>query len=261
MGLLAAIRLYLGQRLKTRLAYRVDFLVNASGEVLLAGAGVLFLRTLFAHIPALGGWSAAEALFCWGFAETIVGLFFVAFAGLYALNQRYILGGELDRAMLRPVDPYLQVLLDNLSLEDVPIVLLGLGVMGWAAVDLPPIPLWKLALVPLFLASGTAVFGGMLTALSSIGFHLRHRGTAVGLVFQLGTFARYPIDLFARPLRWLLTFVLPLAFAGFYPAVFFLDRREWLVYGAASPFVGLGCLGLGYGAWRFGLARYTSSGS
>ena len=251
----------MGQRLKVRLAYRLDFLLNGVGEVLLACVGVLFLGTLFRHVPDLGGWTAAEAIFCWGFAETVVGLFFVCFNGLYALNQRYILGGELDRALLRPMDPYVQVLLDNLSFEDVPIALLGVGVMGWASLSLPAIPLWKLLFLPLLLMSATAVMGGLLTALASLGFHLHHRGTAVGLVFQLSTFNRYPIDLFARPLRWLLTFVLPLAFAGFYPAVFFLDRPEWLPYVIAQPFVGAACLGLGYAGWRHGLRTYTSSGT
>lgn len=260
-GPAAAARLYVGQRIKVRLAYRADFLINALGEVLLAGVGILFLTTLFTHVNTLESWTSAEVIFCWGFAETVVGLFFVGFNGLYSLNQRYILGGELDRALLRPVNPYLQILLDNLSFEDVPIALLGLGVMGYAATDMPPIPMWKLALLPLFLASATGVLAGILTAISSLGFHLHHRGTAVGLVFQLSTFTRYPIDLFARPLRWLLTFVLPLAFSGFYPAVFFMDRPEWGPYAIAQPFVGMICMGLGYAGWRIGLERYTSSGN
>lgn len=261
-SLVGVIRLYLEQRIKVKLAYRTDFLVTSLGDVLLAAVGPLFLTTLFAHVQHLGNWTGPEVLFIWGFSECIVGLFFMFFQGLYSLNQRYILGGELDRVLLRPVDPYLQVLLDNVSFEDVPIFLLGLVVMGVAvAWGLPPIPIGRLILLPLFWVGGAAVMGGFLTAISSIGFHLHHRGTAVGLVFQLGTFNRYPIDLFARPLRWLLTYLLPLAFAGFYPATFFLDRPEWHGYALAQPFVGLGCLGLGYLAWRIGLSRYTSSGS
>lgn len=262
VGPLAAVRFYLAQRVKVRLAYRADLVVNALGDVLLAAVGPLFLGTLFQHVRHVGDWTGPEVLFCWGFAECVVGLFFFAFAGLYQLNQRYILGGELDRVLLRPVDPLAQVLLDNLSLEDLPIVLLGLVIMaGAVAWGLPPLPWWKWALLPVFLVAGTAVLGGLLTALGSLGFHLHHRGTAVGLVFQLSTFTRYPLDLFARPLRWLLTFALPLGFAGFYPAVFFLPHPQWHVYAWAQPALGAACAAFGYGAWRFGLSRYTSSGS
>jgi len=255
------IRLFLAQRLKVRLAYRLDFLVNAVGEVLLAAVGLVFLGTLFAHIDALGAYSRAEVLFCWGFAETVVGLFFVAFQGLWVLNQRYIVGGDLDRVLLRPVDPYAQVLLDNVSWEDLPLVLLGAGVMAAAAPGLGAVPAWHWAMLPVLLAGGACVLGGVLTAVCSAGFHLHHRGTAVGLVFQLSTFSRYPIDLFALPLRLLLTWGLPLGFAGFYPASFLMNRPEWHAYALAQPFVGAAVLALGYAAFRFGLSRYASTGT
>jgi ABC-2 type transport system permease protein len=253
--------LYVGQRLKARLAYRGDFLLTVLGDVLLAAVGLAFLSTLFAHIPALGSWSRAEVLVSWGFSEAVIGFFFVLFGGLFSLNQRYIVGGELDRVLVRPVDPYAQVLLDNLSWEDLPIALLGLGVIGWCAGELPALSLPELAFVPVLIAGGVAVLGGVMTAVASIGFHLHHRGTAVGLVFQVSTFTRYPMDLFAVPLRYFLTFVLPLGFAGFYPATFLMSRPEWRAYALASPVVGLVAMGVGLGAFRFGLRRYASSGT
>lgn len=257
----AAVRLYFAQRVKIRLTYRADFVVTAFSNVILAAAGLLFLTTLFSHVETLGGWTGPEVLFCWGFAEAVVGLFFVLFAGLYTLNQRYILGGELDRVLLRPLDPLAQILLDNISFEDLPSLLLGVAVMIAAvAWGLPPIPAWKWAVMPLFLVSGAAVMGGFLTAVASIGFHLHHRGTAIGLVFQLSTFNRYPIDLFARPLQWLLTFAVPLAFAGFYPATFFFDRPDWHAYALAQPAVAVVCVLAGYAMWRWGLTKYASAG-
>jgi ABC-2 type transport system permease protein len=255
------LRLQLARRLQARLAYRADFLLNAVADVALAAAGLVLLGALFRHVPSLGAWSAGQVLFCWGFAEAVVGLFLVMFQGLWVLNQQYILGGDLDRVLLRPQDPLLQVLLDNVSLPDLPILLLGAAVMVASVGMLPPVPLWRWALLPLFVASGAAVLGGVLTAVCSMGFHLRHRGTAVGLVFQISTFNRYPIDLFARPLRLALTFALPLAFAGFYPASFFIGADGWFGYALATPVVAAIVLLAGYGAFRFGLTRYTSSGT
>lgn len=255
------VRSFLAQRLKVRLAYRLDFVINALGDVLLAAVGLVFLATLFEHVDSLGAYTPSEVLFCWGFAETAVGLFFVFFQGLWSLNQRYIVGGDLDRVLLRPVDPYLQVLLDNVSWEDLPIALLGSAVMLAAAPGLGAVPAWHWALLPVLLVGAACVLGGLLTTVCSAGFHLHHRGTAVGLVFQLSSFARYPIDLFAAPLRLLLTWALPLAFAGFYPATFLMDRPEWHVYALAQPVVALAALAVGYGAFRFGLTRYTSTGT
>ncbi len=253
--------LYLTNRLKVRLAYRLDFVITALGDGLLAAVGLVFLSTLFSHVPTLGGYLPAQVLFCWGFAECVVGLFFVFFQGLWTLNIRYILGGELDRVLLRPFDPYAQILFDNLSYEDLPIAVLGAAVMAVAAPALPGVPLWHWALLPVLLLGGACVLGGVLTTVCSAGFHLHHRGTAVGLVFQLSTFTRYPIDLFVAPLRLLLTWVLPLGFAGFYPASFFIGRPDWQVYALAQPLIGLVSLAVGYAAFRFGLSRYASTGT
>lgn len=249
-------------RLTGRLAWRGDVLATLLGGALVAAAGPVVVLTLFSHVPRLAGWIGPEVLFCWGFADTVSSLFYIFFQGLYVLNRRYILEGELDRLLLRPLNPYVQLLADNLSLEDVPGLVLALGIMGAAvAWGLPPVAPWRWLTLPVALLSGAAVLGGLLTALASLGFHLRHRGTAIGLALQLGTFVRYPLDLFNAPLRWLLTAALPLGFAGFYGATWVIGGDRWWAYALAQPLVGAACMALGYAAWRAGLRRYDSAGS
>jgi ABC-2 type transport system permease protein len=102
---------------------------------------------------------------------------------------------------------------------------------------------------------------GVISAFASLGFLLHHRGTAVGMASQLGTFARYPLDLFGAPLRWLLTVVVPFGFAGFYGAALVMGSPGWQTVALLQPLVGLVALGLGYGAFRLGLRRYGSSGT
>lgn len=251
----------LAQRVRTKLAYRGDLAAGLLSGLLLAVVGPVFITTLFQHIPALGGWTGPEVLFVWGFADTVSGCFYVLFQGLYTLNRRYVLGAELDRLLVRPADPYVQLLVDNLAFEELPSVLLGLFVMGLAfAWGLPAPEPWRWAMLPLLLAGGLATLGGTVTAIASLGFHLHHRGTAVGLVMQLTTFARYPLDLFGAPLRWLLTVGVPFGFAGFYGAAFFLPRPEWAPFSWAVPLVGAVAMTLGYAAFRLGLRKYGSGG-
>lgn len=257
-----AIRLAISRRVQSRLAARGDLLAGLLGGAVLCAVGPAFVLALFLHLPKLGGYSGPEVLFCWGFAETCSGIFYVVFQGLYVLNQRYILGGELDRLLLRPMDPYLQLLVDNLSLEDLPTVLIGGLIMaGAVAWGLPPAPWWRWALLPVAVLSGAAVLGGLLTAFASLGFHLRHRGTSVGMVLQLSTFVRYPLDLFASPLRWLLSTALPLGFAGFYGANLVMAHGPLAPLSLLQPLVALAALWVGYRAWRAGLGAYASSGS
>lgn len=255
------LRGLVAQRLKTRLAYRGDVLAGLLSAALLGVVGPVFLLTLFQSVPHLHGWTGPEVLFIWGYADTVAGGFYVVFAGLYDLNRRYILTGELDRLLIRPADAYVQLLIDNLAFEELPVVALGLFVMGlavaWALVFPEPL---RLLLLPVWFAGSLATLGGIVTAVASLGFHLHHRGTAVGLVLQLTTLTRYPLDLFGRPLQALLTFVLPFGFAGFYGAAFFLPRQEFVLVGLFVPVVGALSLAIGVAAFRFGLRRYTSAG-
>jgi ABC-2 type transport system permease protein len=245
-------------RAKVRLAYRADFVVGALGEALVASIGVVFLWAVFRNVPNIRGWSFHEVFFLWGMAETATGIFFVLFQGLWVLNQRYLLQGELDRVLLRPLDPYVQVLLDNLNPEDTSVVLVGLAMV---AIGMPALSPLELVHVLVSIASGVLVLGGVLTLVSAVGFRVHHRGTAIGLVYQGAVFGRYPLDLFHRWLRMLLTWVVPFAFVAFVPATRFLGRPEYATLAAIQPLVGIAVMALGYGVWMRALRSYRSPGS
>ncbi len=252
---------YLLMRAKVRLAYRGDFLIGVAGELLVAAVGVVFLLAVFDHVPDIRGWTFHEVLMIWGLAETATGLLFVGFQGLWALNQRYLLGGELDRVLLRPLDPYLQVLLDHINLEHLPTAGLGVGMMAIALRGLPPLGLLDVLLIPLLVLGSVGVLGGVLTAVSSAGFRVHHRGTAVGLVYQGAVFSRYPLDVFHRPLRLLLTFGIPFGFVGYYPATWFFGRGHPPWWALIQPLVGLCCMLGGYALWMRASRGYRSPGS
>jgi ABC-2 type transport system permease protein len=246
---------WLALRVSTRLQHRGDLLLVAASNLVIASVGLVFLGTMFHHADGLGPWTARQVWFAWGFAETVAGLFYVVFGGLWVLNQRYLLGGELDRVLVRPVDPLAQVLIDNVALEDLAEVGLGVAVMiaAWPA-GLG----WRAVLVPVYLLSALAVLGGLALTASAAGAWLKHRGTAVGLLLQGASLSRYPLDVLGTPVRWALTVVLPLGFAGWMPA------REFLAEAGAgrwTPVVGMACMAVGIVAWRKSLRAYTSSGS
>ncbi len=260
-GRLGALWRYGLMRAKVRLAYRGDFLLNALGDFIVAGIGLIFLWAIFSHVPDIRGWSFHEVLFIWGMGEAAAGLFFVLFQGLWALNQQYVLRGELDRVLLRPLDAYTQIMLDHLNLEDLPVSLLGLGMMAWAVPGLPAFSTVQWLMLPVFLLCGVLVLAGVVTAFSSLGFRILHRGTAVGLVYQASAFNRYPIDIFARPIQRLLTWVVPFAFVAFFPATWYLGRDRWLAWALAQPVVAVAIFATARWLWGRGLRHYRSPGS
>ena len=116
-------------------------------------------------------------------------------------------------------------------------------------------------MLPLFAISGAMVVGGVLTALSALGFWTKHEGSAIGLGFQMTVFSRYPLSFYPKVLAWVLVTVLPFSFIGFIPATLYMQRPDWHVLALLQPLVGVLCLALGYSFWRISMRRYTSTGT
>jgi len=253
------IHAYFKTRLMVRLSYPLDLLLHSFGNLLVAAIGVVFLWAVYRHVPHIDGWRFHEVLVIWGMAECCSGLLFVFFQGLWSLNQHYLLGGQMDRVLTRPMHPLLQVLLDNINPGDLAVMTMGIGMVAFGAHQADGLIWWHWLLLPLFLGSGTLILAGVLLGVSSAGFRVHHRGTAVGLVYQASVFNRYPLTLFPRSIQWALTIV-PFAFASYYPAAFLLGRADPTV-AVLQPLVGPLVFIIGLHIWTKGLANYRSTGS
>jgi ABC-2 type transport system permease protein len=75
----------------------------------------------------------------------------------------------------------------------------------------------------------------------------------------------YPLTIFNRTLQFVLTFLVPVAFMGYYPAAALLNRAGEVpfhpVLAYLTPAAGLVSLVLAYAFWQLGLDRYQSTGS
>ncbi|MDQ3457792.1 MAG: ABC-2 family transporter protein [Deinococcota bacterium] len=252
---------YLIMLLKARLAYRADFFVQVGSDLLLQAVDLVFLMVLFSRVRALAGWSFDEALFIYGFFLIPFALFNATFAALSALGARYIVRGDLDRVLVRPMNSFLQVQLELLRPQALNGVLLGLVVIAVASVRLglswsAPGALAATAGV----VGAWLVYGGVYIAVASVNFWTQDRAGLFPIAYNLITFGRYPLTIYPAAIRFLLTFVLPYGFLAFYPAAG-LIREEFRLIGLMTPVVGVISLTVGLNLWRQGLKRYEGAGS
>lgn len=252
---------YLLMLLKARMAYRADFFVQVGSDVLLQAVDLVFLLVLFSRVRALGGWTFEEALFIYGFFLVPFALFNATFAALSEVGGRYVLRGELDRVLVRPLGALLQVQLELLrpqALNGVPLGVVVMAVassslgLSWSAADL------------LLAAAGVLgawlLYGGVYIVVASVNFWTQDRVGLFPIAYNLITFGRYPMTIYPAAVRFLLTFMLPYGFLAFYPAAG-LMREEFRGALLVTPLVGLLAFALGLTVWRWGLARYEGAGS
>ncbi|GAB2673473.1 ABC transporter permease [Paenibacillus thermoaerophilus] len=252
---------YLKNYFKTRMTYRSDFWVEIVSDLMFLGMNLFFVLVVFGHVDRLGGWTLDQMIFIYGYFMVPYGIF-QCFFNLWNFSERYIVKGEMDRVLTRPVNNLYQLLLENMDPASLFSALAGLLIMAYAWPRLGVELAWHDPLVLLLLAAGSVlIYGGVYIALTSLSFYTDAPTGILPLVWNIQNYGRYPVTIYNRAIRWLLTFFLPFAFVGFYPAAYFLDRDDWGTVALMTPVVGLVFLAVGLFCWNRGVSKYRGAGS
>jgi ABC-2 type transport system permease protein len=263
---LRAYRMIAAMWIRSTMAYRASFVMAALGNLVVTGLDFLAIVLMFSQVDRLGGYRLPEVAFLYGLSATAFGLAQLAFGSMDGLGRR-VRDGTFDTLLVRPVPVLAQVAADRFALRRLGRVTQGLLVLGFAiaALDLSWTPL-KVLMIPLMLLSGGAIFSAVFVAGAAFQF-IAQDASEVQNSFTYGgsTLLQYPPTVFAKDLVAGVTFVLPLAFVNWLPALYVLGRPYpldlpvWAAF--APPLVAAGCCALAGVAWRAGLRSYRSTGS
>lgn len=254
---------YLKNYAKTRLTYRADFWIEVLSDLAYQAMNLIVILIAFQHTPSLGGWTEAEVVFVYGFFMVPYGIF-GCFFNLWNFSERYIVKGEMDRVLTRPAHNLFQVLLENMDPPSLFGSLVGLAVMAVTSVQMGMTYGLADVFVMLLLTAGSVlIYFGVYTALTAIGFYSDAPTGILPLMYNIQNYGRYPVTIYNRFMRLLLTWVLPFAFVGVYPAAYFLDRsnNDDIAMALLTPVVGIVFAAIGLLVWNHGVKRYRGAGS
>ncbi|MFB7292884.1 ABC transporter permease [Actinacidiphila glaucinigra] len=251
---------------RSALAYRASFLMTAAVNFAATGLDFLAILLMFSQVDRLGGFSLPEVAFLYGTAGTAFGLADLALGSMERLGGR-VRDGTLDTLLVRPVPVLAQVAADRFALRRIGRIVQGLLVLVWSVTRLELH--WTaldLVLLPMMLLSGAGIFGAVFVAGAAFQFWAGD-ASEVQNSFTYGgaTLLQYPPSVFAKELVRGVTFVMPLAFVNWLPALRILGRQDplglpgWVDF--APPLVAVACCALAGAAWRAGLRSYRSTGS
>ncbi|WP_435862677.1 ABC transporter permease [Streptomyces phaeochromogenes] len=263
---LRAYRLIAWMWIRSTMAYRASFAMTVFGNF--AGTALDFVAILlmFSRVDELGGYSLGEVAFLYGLSSAAFGLTDLALGSVDRLGQR-VRDGTLDTLLVRPAPVLAQVAADRFALRRLGRITQGLLVLGYAlfVVDISWTPL-KVLMMPVMVVSGAAIFASVFVAGAAFQF-VAQDASQVQNSFTYGgtTLLQYPPTVFAKDLVRGVTFVVPLAFVNWLPALYVLDLPypldlpEWVAF--LPPLVAVVCCALSGVAWRAGLRSYRSTGS
>ncbi len=253
---------YFLQYAKVRLAYKGDFLVSAATTLVATLFGFGFVLILFGRIPRLMDWSFHEILFLYGFGLIPLSLFNVVSINLYYFGDAYIVGGKFDRVLLRPVHSLFQILFEQFRLEALGDACIGVGVVAYASNRLG-LSFGLLEWLALGLAAlcGCVLYLSIFVMLTSVSFWMEDRVGVMPPVYNMMAFGRYPLKIYNGFLQFLLSWIIPFAFATFYPSAHLLGRTEFRPYFFLTPAMAAAFGAAAILVWNRGVRNYSSTGS
>jgi ABC-2 type transport system permease protein len=264
-----ALRIYrrlLGARLRSEWQYRTSFALLLATSFLVASLDFAVVAVLFGQVDALAGWSVVEVAVLVGLGGLAFGIADV-FVGQVDYAATHIKAGTFDQFLLRPLGPLLQLSAVEFNFRRCgrllqPVIVLAIA-LPRAGIEWSPD---RVALIPLSVVSGTAIFAATWVATSSVAFWtVDTQQFANAFTYGGNQLTRYPVDLLGGWLRRLATFVVPLAFVAYFPAAYILGRTD--TYGGPpalawlAPVVGLASALLAGRIWRGAIRHYRSTGS
>ncbi|MFH9978116.1 ABC transporter permease [Streptomyces sp. NPDC017179] len=263
---LRAYRLIAAMWIRSTMAYRTSFVMTTAGSFVANALDFVAILLMFSRVDALGGYALPEIALLYGLSATSFGLADLAIGSMDRLGRR-VRDGTLDTLLVRPAPVLAQVAADRFALRRLGRVTQGALVLGWALVrlhvDWTPL---KLLLMPVMVVSGCVIFCAVFVAGAAFQF-VAQDASEVQNAFTYGgtTLLQYPPTVFAKELVRGVTFVLPLAFVNWLPALYVLGRPypldlpRWTAF--TPPLVAVACCALAGAAWRVGLRSYRSTGN
>ncbi|MBM7649768.1 ABC-2 type transport system permease protein [Bacillus ectoiniformans] len=252
---------YVSQYLKTRLTYRVDLVIEILSDLLFQAVNLVFILVVFNHTEFIKGWTQNEIIFIYGFFLVPYAIF-GAFFNIWDFNERYIVKGEMDRILTRPIHSLFQIILERMELESLFGAITGLSIMIYAGLKLDLSFSWydPFILVALVLG-GAFVYAAIFVLIASISFWSDSPTSIMPMMYNIGNYGRYPVDIYNKVIRFVLTWILPFAFVGVYPAAYFLGREEWYMYAFMTPVMGIVFFGFSVFMWNIGVTKYRGAGN
>lgn len=254
-------RKILVQDLKSKMSYRADFVISNIGMIVSNLVGFVTFYILFQNFPSINGWTMYEMLFIYGFslvALTPVQCFFDN-----NWNLRYaVKTGDFIKYCFRPINIFFYYISEIFDVKGLGQLAFGVGtlVYAWKNLAIPVTPV-IIAQTVLFLLAASLFMIAIMNFAAATCFWIQNSGYIMVIMFRFKDFAKYPASIFNSVFRIVFTFVIPIAFIAYYPALVVLRPDSVPLLSWLSPLIGLLVFYLSYRFWLLGARKYDGTGS
>lgn len=251
---------FLKASLKEMLIYRLDCIVGMVSQIVTQLVEIIFIWIVFQNTEDLAGWDFRQILLLYGITLISIGISDFCFDALYDIGPKYIRQGDFDKIMLRPVHPLISII--GSSKEFTALGYFGLGLVMTIVMLIKlaiPITFLLIFKIVFFCIVGATIIGAINTIFSISSFWTYRSNEVIWSFYKIYTFAQYPIDIYNKFIKVLITVILPFAFVAYYPTMDYLGLNSYMIW--LSPVVAIVLWIVAVKVWNWALNKYRSTGN
>ncbi len=241
-------------------AYRSDFFIKLCSTLLADITMPLTTAFIYNATSGIPGWSFDELLLFQGTLIIVFGLvrMFTNNFTWWVLDA--VNFGTFDQYLLKPYSAMLYIMALTVDHYGVGEVLAGMLIVGYSMAKLQiaviSLPFF---LYVLLIIAGFLVLTSSLIIIASMAFIAVKSEALIYLHNKITDFARYPMNVYGAGVRFVITFLIPIAVSSFFPAEVLLRgfSAKTLAVAFIPAAVFLLCALL---LWSVAMKKYTSAG-
>ena len=213
--------------LRGELQYRMNFLLMLLVGLAWDGTAFLVIWVTLSNFHTIGGWTLGDLTFLYGLLLFAGGLTTLIFSfSQQGIFEWLVREGTFDRYLVRPLSPLLQLITLRTHVPILGSILGGATLLliggSHARIDWSPLLVGYLALS---IGGSCLLQSAIYLVVDSLAFRLLSTGMLMGVIGDFGRYGNYPLKIYTGQVRFFLTFILPQAFMGYFPATVLLHRR------------------------------------
>lgn len=262
MRFLKLYKVFIAQRIKMLMEYRVDFLTGAMSFMINQITNIIFISIIFSQIPHLDGYLFYEIIFIYGFSLIPKGLDHLLTDNLWKVAYFVVRKGDFDKYLTRPISPLVHVIMENIQFDALGEFVVGVVLVVYSSFKLSLN--YTFANIVLMLAAiiaGAVIFTAIKIVGAAIAFWIKQSGSILQIFYGVSDFARYPTTIYNGFVRNIITYIIPFAFTAYYPARYILRGSNPLFNIGGAVVAAAILLGISIVVWNKGLSAYESAGS
>jgi len=246
--------------LAEQVSSRINFVSLVLGKFVRMGFVFGFLIALFTHTQNLAGFTLTQTLLFFMTFNLVDILAQLFLRGIYWI-RRLVIQGDLDLILTAPVNPLFRISARTTDFLDMTTLVPTITILVLVISRLNSgLTIFNLILYVMLIFVGFIIAFSIHVIAASVAVFTQEVDNLIWIYRDLMTMGRFPIDIYAAPVKLILTFVIPVAVMTSFPTKVLLGilspQSIILAFIIAGVFL-VGSLKL----WNFSLRYYTSASS